>query len=742
MTMGNAKLPGGPMSGLVASAVEYMMDASQRSVLFLDVLRRRGDQYREHIAETAPHVLQYAAELIIDGRKLDEPVNYALVRIIPPKGVEIDLNRRPFIVVDPRAGHGPGIGGFKADSEIGVAMKAGHPCYFIGFLPEPMPGQTIERVARAEAVFIEKVISRHPEADGKPCVIGNCQAGWAVMILASLRPELFGPIIVAGAPLAYWAGVHGKNPMRYSGGLLGGSWLTALTSDLGGGKFDGAWLVQNFESQNPSNTLWTKQYNVYSKVDSEADRYLEFERWWGGHVNLNAEEIQFIVDELFVGNNLAAGRITMSDGQPVDLRNIRSPIVVFCSKGDNITPPQQALDWILDLYADVDEIRAYGQTIVYTVHESVGHLGIFVSGGIAKKEHAEFSSNIDLIDVLPPGLYEATFEAKGTDTANADLVAGEWVMRCEARTLDDIRAMGGNSPEDERRFAAAKRVSEINLAAYQKYLQPWIKGMVKPQAAEMMRNLHPLRLQYEAFSSKNPFMATVKSLAERVSEDRKQVSTDNPFVAFQEQFSKQIVNALDRWRDSQEALSEATFLAVYGSPALQAAVGVDPQSTPSRRQEMSASYRGKLERRIAELKSKISEGGLREAAIRGLLYVGSARGMVDERSLEALRNVRRSDSGARLTLTEFKMLVREQFFMLLLDQEGALAAIPKLLPDNAKARQAAFAAIREVLSASAVMPGEVVKRLKRVAELFGVDAGEVSDKASKVAPFDPKAKAS
>src|SRR6186713_1814950 len=742
MPMENAKLPGGAMSGLVASAVEYMMDASQRSVLFLDVMRQRGDQYREQVAQTAPNVLSYAAELIIDGRKLDEPVNYALVRIIPPKGVEIDLDRRPFIVVDPRAGHGPGIGGFKADSEIGVAMKAGHPCYFIGFLPEPMPGQTIERIARAEAVFIETVISRHPEADGKPCVIGNCQAGWAIMILASLRPELFGPIIVAGAPLAYWAGVHGKNPMRYSGGLLGGSWLTALTSDLGGGKFDGAWLVQNFENMNPSNTLWSKQYNVYSKVDSEADRYLEFERWWGGHVNLNAEEIQFIVDELFVGNNLAAGRIKMSDGQIVDLRNIRSPILVFCSEGDNITPPQQALHWILDLYADVDEIRAYGQTIVYTVHESVGHLGIFVSGGIAKKEHAEFSSNIDLIDVLPPGLYEATFEAKGDDTTSADMVVGQWVMRCEARTLDDIRAMGGNSPEDERRFAAAKRVSEINLTAYQKFLQPWIKGMVTPQMAESMRHLHPLRLQYDIFSSHNPFMPVVQSLAEKVSEDRKPVSKDNPFIAFQEQVSTQVVRALDSWRDTQEALSEATFLAVYGSPALQTAVGIDPQSAPSRRQEMSAAHRRMLDERIAELKSRIGEGGLREAAIRGLLYVGSARGMVDERSLEALRNVRRSDSGAQLTLAEFKMLVREQFFMLLLDQEAALAAIPKLLPDDAKARQAAFAAIREVLSASAAISGEVAKRLKRVAELSGVDAGELSDKASNVAPFDPKAKAS
>src|SRR6266699_5128341 len=507
MPTNNTPLPGGPMSGLVASAVEYMMDAGQRSVLFLDVLRRRGEQYREHLAETAPNVLSYAAELIIDGRKLEQPVNYALVRIIPPKGVEIDLKRRPFIVVDPRAGHGPGIGGFKADSEIGVAMKAGHPCYFIGFLPEPMPGQTIETIAQTEAQFIKKVTALHPEADGKPCVIGNCQAGWAVMILASLRPELFGPIIIAGAPLEYWAGVHGKYPMRYSGGLLGGSWLTALTSDLGGGKFDGAWLVQNFESQNPSNTLWTKQYNVFSKVDTEADRYLDFERWWGGHVNLNAEEIQFIVDELFIGNNLAAGRIKMFDGTTVDLRNIRSPIVVFCSKGDNITPPQQALDWILGLYADVDEIRAHGQTIVYTVHETVGHLGIFVSGGVAKKEHSEFSSNIDLIDVLPPGLYEATFEAKSADTANPDMASGQWIMRCEQRSLDDIRAMGGNSLEDQRRFAAAARVSEINLSLYRTFVQPWVRAMVPPAAAEAMRRMHPLRLQYELFADANPFVA-------------------------------------------------------------------------------------------------------------------------------------------------------------------------------------------------------------------------------------------
>src|SRR5277367_1506202 len=165
------------LGNLFASALEYLVDAGQGSILFWDVMRRRGNQYREHTAEAAPHVLDYQAELIMDGRRFERPVNYCLVRIVPPEGVEVDPAQRPFVIVDPRAGHGPGIGGFKADSEIGVALKAGHPCYFIGFLPEPTPGQTIGDIARAEAVFLNKVIELHPETGNKPCVIGNCQAG-------------------------------------------------------------------------------------------------------------------------------------------------------------------------------------------------------------------------------------------------------------------------------------------------------------------------------------------------------------------------------------------------------------------------------------------------------------------------------------------------------------------------------------------------------------------------------------
>ena len=633
------------------------------------------------MAEAVPHVLDYQAELIMDGRRLERPVNYCLARIVPPTGVEVDVAQRPFVIVDPRAGHGPGIGGFKADSEIGVALKAGHPCYFIGFLPDPMPGQTIGDIARAEAVFLKKVIELHPEADDKPCVIGNCQAGWAIMMLAALRPDLFGPIIIAGSPLSYWQGVHGKYPMRYSGGLLGGSWLTALASDLGNGKFDGAWLVQNFENQNPANTYWTKQYNLYSKIDTEAPRYLGFERWWGGHVNLNAAEIQFIVDDLFVGNKLAAGEIQTSDGLAIDLRNIRSPIVVFCSEGDNVTPPQQALGWILDLYDDVDEIRGYGQTIVYTIHKSIGHLGIFVSGKVARKEHDELSSNIDLIDTLPPGLYEAVFERKTAETAGADLAGGDWVMRCEARTFDDIRALGGNDATDEHCFETVDRVSRANLALYRTFMQPMVRSLVNPPLADAIQKLHPLRLQYELLSDANPLMAPVAGLADAVRENRRPATADNPFSAMQKQFSDQVVAAFDTWRVFNETCVERMFMAAYGSKALQAAAGVDAHSAvPLRKAAKSLLHHKIIEQRIADLRSRIASGGLREALIRALIFAGMGRAAVDERGFEAVRRIRKSLSD--VPLASFKATVREQYDMLLLDTEGALAAIPSMLPET------------------------------------------------------------
>ena len=697
---------------------DYATDAAQRTILFWDVLRQRSQQYYAQKAKAVPHVLSFDAELVLDARTFVKPVNYLLVRIKPPAGVVIDPLKRPFVVVDPRAGHGPGIGGFKADSEIGVAMRAGHPCYFVGFTPDPMPGQTIEDIIYAEIAFLEKVVELHPRAEGKPCVIGNCQAGWAVLLVAAIRPDLFGPIIVPGSPLSYWAGIEGQNPMRYTGGLSGGSWITALTSDLGNGKFDGGYLVENFENQNPANTWWTKNYNLWSKVDTEAERFLEFEKWWGGHVNLNGEEIQWIVDKLFIGNRLATGEIVTAAGDRIDLRNIRSPIICFCSKGDNITPPQQALGWIVDLYGKDDDIRASSQTIVYAVHESIGHLGIFVSGGVAKKEHQEFASNIDLIDVLPPGLYEAVMTPRTTETVNADLVTGDWVVRFEPRTLDDVRAIVKPTAENERRFAAARRVSEINLGLYRTLFQPFIRAAVNDQTAEWLRIMNHGELPYQIFSDQNPWMQPLAQLAEQVRGQRQQVASDNPLLPVQSMVSDQIVAALDGYRQWHESTVEQIFLAVYGSPLVQAMVGLGPDGEPPRRRPGDDPERSAfVQQRIAEIKSRVAEGGLREAAIRALVYVGMAGPGVDERAFNELRLIRAENAG--VPLQEFKQTLREQYFTLLLDPQEALAAIPRMVPDDPALRAKLLDALRKTVEASGPATGERGERLAQIEEQLG-----------------------
>jgi pimeloyl-ACP methyl ester carboxylesterase len=328
--------PAVPDTGL-GDVGAYMTDAWQRTFLFWDTLLNRGNNYIEHLDQGTPPLLKFEHEVVLDGKTLSPPCNYALLRLIPPASMPVNPQARPVVVVDPRAGHGPGIGGFKMDSEVGMAMHAGHTVYFVTFRPEPEEGQTLFTVMDAEALFLEAVTARHPKA-AKPVVIGNCQAGWAMMALNSVRPELFGPLMVMGAPLSYWAGSSTLNPMRYAGASLGGSWLASLTSDMGADRFDGAHLVDNFEKLNPANTFWNKYYNLWSQVDTEAERFLEFERWWGGFFRMTGSEIEAIVENLFVGNRLARGTMKAGD-RTIDLRNITAPVVVFASWGDNITPP-------------------------------------------------------------------------------------------------------------------------------------------------------------------------------------------------------------------------------------------------------------------------------------------------------------------------------------------------------------------------------------------------------------------
>jgi hypothetical protein len=186
----------------------------------------------------------------------------------------------------------------------------------------------------------------------------------------------------------------------------------------------------------------------------------------------------------------------------------------------------------------------------------------------------------------------------------------------------------------------------------------------------------------------------------------------------QENISRQIVAGLDAWRVATENFSERMFTAVYGSKALQAVMGIDPANEqPLRRAPESTLHRALIDNRIAELKSHIATGGLREAVIRALIFAGMGRAAVDERGFEALRRIR--EKYTDITLTQFKAIVREQFYMLLLDTEAALSAIPSMLPPDPEIRQKALDMIRDVLRARGELSDDDRERLQRVGRLFG-----------------------
>lgn len=710
-------------AAIAQQAMEYALDATQRSILYADAMRKRGNLYVEHGLQGKPPLLKFKHEVVVDGQTLPRPCNYSLLRILPEPKFPVDPVKRPIVIVDPRAGHGPGIGGFKPDSQVGVAMRAGHPVYFISFSPRPVKGQTLADVAQAEAHFIEKVHALHPGARKRPAIIGNCQAGWAVAALAAVRPEIMGPILLNGAPLSYWAGADEQNPMRYAGGVLGGSWLAAMAGDMGGGEFDGSHLVRNFESQNPANTYWNKQYNLYANIDDEESRYLDFERWWGGYFRMTGEEIESIVENLFIGNKLGRGEVRVGD-TAIDLRNIASPIVIFASRGDDITPPAQALSWILDTWGDERAIIHAGRTIVYMVHESIGHLGIFVGSGIARKEHDQLVHTLEQVEALPPGLYEMVMESKSSALKYDSLGYGDYSVKFKPRTVEDIRDLDPDGRGDEAVFSTIAQVSEWNMAAYRTWMRPLIRAMVNEASAEVQSSLSPDRVNRILASDANPWSKAVGVVANRVREARKPAKADNVFTALERRNSRQITRAFEDYAERRDEATAEWVKWVYGPLGFGA---VFPPSMPTEEQSRQA-FEAQLGETRAELETRLETGGFPAGLVRMLLIAIRDKGSIRRRSIrlaqvaghvtdELIANGKLKKVKGPV---DWRAVREEQAKVLALFPDRAIDALPKLL-SNPGERQLACAMVGRIMLVDPEVADPHSDLIMRAQDALGVD---------------------
>lgn len=537
----------------------YQRDVLERTILFFDILRRRANNMLDHEHAGLPPVLNFKYETLLDARQFARPANYALLRITEV-GDDcwddcVDPAKAPVIVVDPRAGHGPGLGGFKRESEVGIALHTGHPVYFVVFFPEPCPKQTLADVLAALKEFVLHVAERH--FGKKPVLYGNCQAGWAVTLLSAHCEGVAGPTVLNGSPLSYFAGEPGVNPMRLAAGFVGGVWLNHFLADLNEDRFDGAWLVQNFEMLKPGNAAWDKYANLFTRIDSEADRFLDFERWWNGFYRLSGEEIVSIVEDLFVGNKLEQGQVRIDEHCTVDLTSIENPLVIFASYGDNITPPHQALGWIPEVYKTTEALKDAGQRIVYLTNPHVGHLGIFVSASVARFEHRAILENLPEIGSLGPGLYEMKID---NPTGDPDCERHQYSVRFEPRSIEDLRF---EYPRDA--FERVRQVSEFNETVYRTYFSPWVKLWANPWAAQSMHWLHPMRMKTYLWSEQfMPWMNAFAVLADVVAKDRRTLADDHPLMAQERKLIAEISAFWETARRLRDAAQERSFTALYG----------------------------------------------------------------------------------------------------------------------------------------------------------------------------------
>jgi hypothetical protein len=354
--------------------------------------------------------------------------------------------------------------------------------------------------------------------------------------------------------------VHGKNPMRYLGGLAGGSWPAYLLSDLGNGRFDGAWLAQNFENLKPEKAIWEKYTHLFASIDTERERFLEFERWWNGFYFLSREEILAIVENLFIGNKLEQGLLRICEGCWADLRRIRNPLVIFASYGDNITPPHQALGWIPVVYKDTEDLKRAGQRIVYLTNPHVGHLGIFVSAGVARLEHRAILESLDEIEALAPGLYEMKIDNPSGDP---DCHKPAYKVGFEPRQVEELEA---DYPREA--FERVMQVSELNETLYRTFVSPWVQMLATPWTAEMLKWLHPMRTsRYLLSESFNPWMRGVAMMADTVAKRRQPLPHDHPLIERERAAMGEITQALENVRKARDAGYEQTFGLLYGDPS-------------------------------------------------------------------------------------------------------------------------------------------------------------------------------
>jgi hypothetical protein len=374
---------------------------------------------------------------------------------------------------------------------------------------------------------------------------------------------------------------------------------------------------------------------------------------------------------------------------------------------------------VADIYGSTSEIKARGQVIVGLVHQDIGHLGIFVSGKVANKEHAQIVEVLKSIELLPPGLYGMTIserkDAGGTP---------EYEVEFHEHSLEEIaERMNVMQRNDEKPFESVAAMSEFNQRAYELFAQPLVQSMSNEMSAKIMREMHPLRAQRRALSDLNPWLAWLAPTAQAVKAQRQALGPDDPARRTEKMASELVSASLDLYRGMRDAASEAQFFLTYGN--MFSLYLADKHETEERAATVSDPRELPY---VKDALASIAEGGYTEAFAR-IAYLLARRGDLPL-SRVVMRQEMMKDYAEflpGLPLDQWRRVRGEQEIIAHHEPDQAITTLPVLLADPAD-RARILALISRLLSDKRVQAqqptpeqSEMVERIRAALDGTGAD---------------------
>jgi poly(3-hydroxyalkanoate) synthetase len=281
----------------------------------------------------------------------------------------------PTLILPPQAGHHSCIVDFSPrQSQVAIAIEAGLDRVFALEWLEA----TAETRHASIASYVAAVRAAIAEIGGPVNLIGDCQGGWLAALYAALEPQDVATLTVGGAPIDFHAG---EAAIALYVGLVGsydGIAPYRALVDAGGGLLRGELMLGGFVALRPEAEL-RKQLELLLHLDDPefVRRYVEFEDWFKHTQDIAGEFYLWIVDRLFLRNELIHGTLTVED-RVVDLAAITCPTTIIAGTRDHITPPPQA-------FALAAHVATPAADIVTDVVDA-GHLGLFM-GRAALRGH-------------------------------------------------------------------------------------------------------------------------------------------------------------------------------------------------------------------------------------------------------------------------------------------------------------------------------------------------------------------